>query len=80
MAREIREELAVEAVVGKEIVAITHQYPDRSVELHFLRCELRGNPAPQQGQEMRWVRRAELGDLQFPPADAELIRMLLGTS
>jgi hypothetical protein len=28
------------------------------------------------GQEMRWVPRDELGQLGFPPADAELIEML----
>ena len=55
--------------------ATTHEYPDRRVELHFLRCELPGEPAPQ-GQEMRWVPRDELAALQFPPADAELIAML----
>jgi hypothetical protein len=27
-------------------------------------------------QEMRWVRREELGTLEFPPADAELIERL----
>ena len=50
--------------------------PERLVELHFLRCELLGAPAPQLGQEMRWVARDELGALRFPPADAELIRLL----
>ena len=76
LARELREELAVEARVGDELLATTHQYPDRSVELHFLRCELVGDPVPQIGQEMRWVTRAELSQLEFPPADAELIRRL----
>jgi hypothetical protein len=28
------------------------------------------------GQEMRWVSRADLRLLEFPPADAELIVML----
>jgi hypothetical protein len=46
------------------------------VELHFLRCELLGEPAPQLGQQMRWVSRAELSTLQMPPADAELVRLL----
>ena len=76
LARELREELAVDARIGVEILATTHRYPERSVELHFLRCELRGEPAPQQGQEMRWVPRGELSGLEFPPADAELIRRL----
>jgi 8-oxo-dGTP diphosphatase len=76
LARELREELAVDAIVGSEWLRTTHDYPERSVELHFLRAELRGNPVPQQGQEMRWVRRGELAALEFPPADAELIRLL----
>jgi mutator protein MutT len=76
LARELREELAVDVIVGVEMLATTHVYPERSVELHFLRCEMRGEPVPQQGQAMRWVRRAELKALAFPPADQELIRML----
>jgi len=76
MARELREELDVEASVGEEMLSTTHEYPERRVELHFLQCSLSGEPSPQQGQEMRWVGREELGALQFPPADAELIRML----
>jgi 8-oxo-dGTP diphosphatase len=79
MVRELREELAVDADAGDELFTTTHAYPDRSVELHFLRCELRGTPAPQQGQELRWVRREDLTSLDFPPADAELIRMLMST-
>ena len=77
LARELREELDVEASVGPEICAATHDYSDRRVELHFFACTINGEPAPQQGQEMRWVSREELGTLQFPPADEVLIRMLM---
>jgi 8-oxo-dGTP diphosphatase len=76
LARELDEELAVEVRVGDEILSTTHAYPDRSVELHFLRCELLGPPWPQVGQEMRWVARHDLAALPFPPADAELIQLL----
>ena len=76
LRRELREELAVDAIVGREIFSVTHEYPERTVELHFLECRLRGEPSPQLGQEMRWVPRAELKTLEFPPADAELIKML----
>ena len=76
LARELIEELNVRSRIGEEIFTTAHAYPDRSVELHFFRCELLGQPAPQQGQEMRWVTRAELATLEFPPADAELIRIL----
>ena len=76
LARELREELDAAATIGDEIFTTTHAYPDRHVELHFLRCELEGEARPQLGQEMRWVPRAELATLEFPPADAELIRLL----
>ena len=76
LIRELREELDVDAAIGNEIFTITHTYPDRRVELHFLRCELRGVPRPLLGQELRWVNRDELRRLEFPPADAKLIRIL----
>ncbi len=80
LARELREELAVDARIGEEVYAVTHDYADRAVELHFLRCELVGDPAPQLGQEMRWVTRAEMAALSFPPADEELIRTIVSGS
>jgi 8-oxo-dGTP diphosphatase len=79
LVRELREELDVGATVGGEIHATTHAYPERSVELHFLRCEIDGEPRPLLGQEVRWVARGELALLEFPAADAELIRVLSGT-
>ena len=76
LARELLEELDVPSRVGEEIFTTTHTYPERLVELHFFRCELLGEPRPQLGQDMRWVRREDLAALEFPPSDAELIRML----
>jgi 8-oxo-dGTP diphosphatase len=76
LAREIVEELDVRARVGEEVYSIAHTYADRVVELHFFRCVLDGEPQPALQQEMRWVPRAELPTLDFPPADAELIAML----
>ena len=78
LLRELREELGCEAVVGTELFAVAHDYPERTVELHFFRCDLRGEPEPLLGQEIRWVTRTELRGLDFPPADAELIQMLAG--
>ena len=76
LRRELKEELGVEADVGDEVYSVTHDYPDRSVELHFFVCTLLHSPVALLGQEMRWVERAELASLSFPPADAELIRVL----
>ena len=76
LEREIREELAADLRIGSEILAVTHPYPDRVVELHFFACELVGEPRPMIGQEMRWVPRDDLKSLELPPADAELIELL----
>jgi 8-oxo-dGTP diphosphatase len=80
LRRELVEELGVDASIGGEILSVTHQYPERMVELHFIACELRGTPRPLLGQEMRWVRRDELRDLRFPAADEELIALLIDHS
>jgi len=76
LARELREELGAASTIGEEIFAITHAYPERTVELHFRRAVLHDAPSPQLGQEMRWVRRGELGALEFPEADRGLIVQL----
>ena len=76
LEREIREELDAAIAVGDEILTVSHEYPDRIVELRFFECQLLGEPRPMLGQEMRWVAKDDLGSLAFPPADAELLAML----
>ena len=76
LVREIREELAVACCVGEEVFSVTHPYDDRVVELHFFACAIEGEPVAQLGQEMRWVARTRLRDLEFPPADEALIDRL----
>jgi mutator protein MutT len=78
LAREIREELDAGIDVGAEILATTHDYPDRRIELHFFACALTSEPRAVMGQEMRWVPRVNLADLQLPPADDELVKRLSG--
>jgi 8-oxo-dGTP diphosphatase len=78
LAREIAEELGCEVEIADTLLSVTHEYEDRAVELHFFRCSLRDEPRPLIGQEIRWVDRATLGTLEFPPADADLIRVLTG--
>lgn len=77
LEREMREELDTGVRVGGEIFTVLHEYPERTVELHFFGCELTADPRPLIGQDMRWVPRSELRALQFPPADAELLHRLI---
>jgi mutator protein MutT len=76
LARELREELGVGAIVGDELVVTEHVYPERSVRLHFRRCEILGEPRAMLDQELRWVTRAELQTLELPDGDREVVAML----
>ena len=76
LRRELMEELGATISMGEEIFTITHDYPDRRVELHFVECTLLNSPVALLGQEMRWVGRKDLKSLEFPPADRELIERL----
>src|SRR5262245_51999877 len=80
LARELREELAVGVRIRGELFTVTHRYPDRTIELHFIECALLGDPVPQLGQTMDWVARADLRTLEFPPADTEFIERLTQTA
>jgi 8-oxo-dGTP diphosphatase len=76
LAREMREELAVEVRPGERVLRTVFAYPDRTVELNFYRCALVGEPVPQLGQDVLWAGREYLPDLEFPPADQELVELL----
>ncbi len=77
LQRELREELGVEVDVGERVAAITHEYPQRTVHVEFFRCTLReGEPRTLDCLALRWVSREELGDFDFPAADARLLERL----
>ena len=76
LQREIQEELGVTADVHEEVVTTEYDYPERTVRLHFLRCDLAGPPRAVLGQEMRWVTRVELRTLPLPEADRALVEAL----
>ncbi len=78
LRRELREELALDADVGRKLLTTAHSYPDRHVELHFFEVTAIGEPMPQINQEMQWIPRDALPTLQFPPADDELVALLMG--
>jgi len=77
LRRELQEELGVEAEVGELIETLDWTYPEKSVRLLFFRCALRGEPCPQERQEMLWVEAGELSKYQFPAADLRLVERLV---
>ena len=80
LQREIAEELNAGILNTRRILQTAHAYGERTVELHFYRCNLTAEPRPMLGQELRWITRDEFGQLEFPPADVELIDGLVNAS
>lgn len=76
LERELLEELGARAVVGSEIFSVEHVYPQQTIQLHFFSTRLLDEPQPLLGQEMHWVSRRELADLQLPEADRGLVALL----
>lgn len=77
LQREIAEELGIAVRVDDEFFTVEHDYPTKSVRLHFFNCvRLDGEVRALGVGDFRWVKPADLRDYEFPPADAELIELL----
>ncbi len=77
LRRELREELGIETEPIELIGELTHAYPDQTVHLKFFRCRhLSGSARPVGCADVRWVRADELGQYEFPAADARLLDRL----
>ncbi len=77
LRRELHEELGMEVMVFDQIYFTEHEYPERIVRLHFIRClALDSTPEPKENQEYRWVARSELEKVNFLPADCGIANFL----
>jgi 8-oxo-dGTP diphosphatase len=77
LEREIGEELGLRIHVQDEFLTVDHDYPTKSVRLHFFNCSIvDGEPRPIEVADIRWVDPEDLGQFDFPEADKELIAKL----
>lgn len=77
LQRELYEELSIRVDVPVPFQIIRHEYPEKTVELHFFRCNIEeGLATPLDCAEIRWVFPSEMGQYQFPPADRPIIEAL----
>jgi len=77
--RELREELGISVLRHEPLLTIDHDYGDKHVRLDVHRVlEFAGEPAPLEGQPMRWVAVEELKALEFPKANGAIVEALVG--
>jgi 8-oxo-dGTP diphosphatase len=77
LAREIREELGVDVVIGAAVEATVHKYDFGVVHLATFYCELvTGEPRSTEHADLRWVAPAALDALDWAPADIPAVRTI----
>jgi mutator protein MutT len=77
LQRELFEELGIRVDLPIPYRIVRHEYPEKTVELHFFRCAIEeGEPEPVDCAEIRWVRPEELTQFEFPSADQVIIEAL----
>lgn len=77
LARELWEELHVRIAPPIPFRVVRHEYPEKTVELHFFRCRIEaGEATAVDCAELRWVAPHEMASFEFPAADQAVIEAL----
>ncbi len=77
LIRECREELAVTIAVKDVFMEVIHQYPDLTVELTLFHASItEGAPQKLEHNDIRWITVGEIDQLEFCPADEEILKKL----
>ncbi len=75
--RELWEELSVRVDEVVHFCSVRHDYPEKSVELHFFRCRLeKGMVRPAVPGVVEWIGISEFARYAFPEADQPVIARL----
>jgi len=78
LARELQEELAIQAVVGKEILRYEYSYARKPAILliFFEVTDFSGAPRNRVFERIAWAEQDELPGYDFLEGDAEIVRQL----
>ena len=77
LARELREELGLTIHDAQAWLQLSHDYPERRVQLDVWRVQrFSGLPQAHEAQAFMWMRPDELGSLPLLPADAPVVKAL----
>ena len=77
LKREIMEELDTEITVGKLIDTIEYEYPTFHLSMDCFWCEVvKGELVLKEAEDAKWLKKDELGEIAWLPADVELIEKI----
>ena len=79
LVRELKEELDIDITESclAPLTFASHVYEDFHLLMPLYACRMwKGNVAPMEGQQIKWVRPVRLADYPMPPADIPLIALL----
>ena len=77
LARELTEELSIQADVGEEVFRLRHRYPDRYVEVvFFVVPKFHGAVENRVFEAVEWALRERLPEYNFLEADRELVNRI----
>jgi len=78
LARELNEELGIEAEIGAPVICVPHATPRRRLQLDVRRIRRwRGTPKGREGQALAWVQPEKLLRYDMPPADRPVVAALM---
>ena len=79
LARELKEELAVDVSVGEFICTVEHDYPAFHLTMHCFFCSIdSGHLTLLEHEAAKWVDASEMRNLDWLPADIQVVSALLG--
>jgi 8-oxo-dGTP diphosphatase len=78
LVRELKEELAVDVIVGERICTVEYDYPKFHLTMHCFFCTLPAGCRPTllEHEAARWLDRESLGSVNWLPADVEVVKLL----
>lgn len=78
LARELHEELGIQAIPGAALIDVPQRYPSKRLRLDVRRIDAwHGTPKGQEGQALAWVAPDKLTRYDMPPADRPVVAALL---
>ena len=78
LARELREELGIDAVAGAAVIEVPQRYPHKRLRLDVREiASWSGTPRGLDGQALAWVPPHKLVEYPMPPADRPVVAALL---